>query len=720
MSADENIFERELSFKEDFPPQTYDDWKEKIIADLKGADFEKKLITKTYEGISLQPIYSRVDLAKVKAKEDFPGFADFLRNKNAAGYFSEEWAIAQKYSSAEKGESKLLLYKALSNGQNCITLPLDYFSKTGTYPIGEFSNAGEIMGISVFSLDGLEKALLGLDVKKFQLSVDSGFSPLPFYFFLKSYLAKNEIPAAEVKGTLGADPLVFLLLEGKMEISLESVFDEIELTIKDLAEAGSPMRAVSIGGNAFTDAGASAVEELAFVLSAANEYVYRLSERGLSINEISKRMQLNFGTGPFFFMEIAKLRAARFLWSKLIEEYGGSEEARKVFIHAATANYNLSYYDAHANILRGTTETFSAIAGGANSVETHPFDKRIKRTNEFSSRVARNTQIVLKEETHLDKIIDPAGGSYYVETLTEEVAKAAWDLFKEIEIEGGFLEAVKKGTIQKRISETREKRSADFKMRKTTLVGTNKYVNTKAEKIEKEEISADDILAEKFGIIKRHKEERNKEKLETMLLEFSKVVSASREHIVNYGAGAAFVGASVFELSELLRKEKGEETEVEKLPPFFIGEPFEELRKIAANVENKRGNAPSVFLLNFGTVKEYKARADFSRGFFETGGFKIKYSEGTTDIRNLISQAESSDADVFVFCSTDNNYSELVSEAALKIKSSITNASVALAGNPRDKKQEFIEKGIDEFIFLGCDAYSKLKSLLSKINSGTE
>ncbi len=719
MNAEENFFEEELSFNEDFPAQDYEEWKAKIIADLKGADFEKKLLTKTYEGITLKPIYSRNDLTKIRVGEDFPGFADYVRNKNAAGYAAEEWNVAQRYIASQKGESKLLLYKSLSNGQNCVTLPLDYFSKTGAFPEGDSSTLDELNGLAIFSLNDLEKTLLGLDVKKYPLSVESGFSPLPFYFLLKSYLAKNEIPASEVKGTLGADPLTFLLANGRLKASLESVFDEIELTIKDLTEAKSPMRVISIAGNVFTDAGASAVEELAFVLSAANEHIFRLLNRGLTIEEISRRIQLNFGTGSFFFMEIAKLRAARFLWSKLIEEYGGNKEARKVFIHTTTADYNLAYYDAHTNILRGTTEAFSAIAGGANSVEVRPFDYRLKSSGEFSSRVARNTQIILKEETHLDKIIDPSGGSFYVESLTEEVATTAWKLFKQIEKEGGFFEAIKNGTIQKIISGTKEKRLNDFKKRKTTLVGTNKYVNLKEEKIDREEFPVEEILSVKTEIIQTHKSERNKEKLEAMLIEFSKAVSASRAHIVNYGAGAAFVGASVFELVELLRKEKREITEAEKLERFFIGAPFEELREIAANVEKKRGSAPTAFLLNYGSVKEYKARADFSRGFFETGGFAIKYSEGTTDVENLIEQANKSEAHVFVFCSTDDKYPELVEKAA-KIKEIAPNAKIILAGNPRDKKEEFAEKGIDGFIYLGCDAYATLKNLLSKINSDSE
>src|SRR5690606_8722135 len=235
-------------------------------------------------------------------------------------------------------------------------------------------------------------------------------------------------------------------------ISLNQIFDEMKLATELMIKSNSAIKTIGVNGLHFNNAGSNSVQELAFTLATAVEYLNEMIARGLKVDDVAKRIKFTFGIGSFYFMEVAKLRAARILWSKILEAFGVNEENRKTSIHCKTTRFNQTYFDPYVNMLRSTTEAFYAIVGGADSIHTNPFDESFNPSDNFSRRIARNTQIVLKEESHLDQVIDPAGGAYFVEKLTDDIANAAWKLFQSIEGKDGMINAIQSGFVQEEIS----------------------------------------------------------------------------------------------------------------------------------------------------------------------------------------------------------------------------------------------------------------------------
>jgi len=425
---------------------------------------------------------------------------------------------------------------------------------------------------------------------------------------------------------------------------------------------------------------------------------------------------LNLGIGPSYFMEIAKFKAARILWSNLLKVYGANEESKKIFIHAQTSTFNNSKLDPNVNILRATTETFSAIIGNVDSIETLPYDFMFSKQNEFSSRLARNTQIILKEESHLDSIIDPVGGSYYVETLTQEIATAVWTLFKSIENEGGFLNSIKDGFVQSEIENTRLTKHKDYAKRKSVLVGTNKYSNPKEENTKMEEFDKLNFKEKRAKYLQHYRVDGKAEKHSNILSKLNSVANSEGPELINLASSAILDGATIGEVTKIIRSGTDNSISVKSLDFSRASVVFENLRSSAELTKTSRGFYPKVFLATMGKLKEYKGRADFSRAFFETGSFDIEYPNGYESVEDVVADAIKSNADAIVICSTDLKYPKIVPQIIAKLKSKNSDVSVILAGYPKDQISEHKESGVDDFIYLGCNALSILGSLLSKIN----
>ena len=263
-------------------------------------------------------------------------------------------------------------------------------------------------------------------------------------------------------------------MKGKLN---DSAFEDLKSVVEETA--GLPLfRTIAVHGKFFANSGSSIVQELAFSLAQGAEYMTRLTELGLSADQVAQNIKFNFSIGKVYFMEIAKLRAARLLWAQIVKAYNPqSEESAKMVAHSETNSYNKTIYDPYVNMLRTQTEAMSAALGGASSVTVLPFNAIYEESTEFSERIARNQQILLKEESHLDKIADPAGGSYYIETLTASLAEQAWKLFLEVQEKGGFVAAFREGFIQKEIKAMAAQRDANVAQRRENILGTNQFPN---------------------------------------------------------------------------------------------------------------------------------------------------------------------------------------------------------------------------------------------------
>ena len=435
----------------EFPPVSTEKWMEKVTADLKGADFQKKLVWKTNEGFSINPMYRAEDIADMPTLDCMPGEFPFVRGtKN-----DNDWYVRREISAPTFEEANKKALDVLNKGVNSLGFEIAPDDVTSE-------------NIAVL-LNGICPESVELNFKTCRLASAKLIELLYAYFVSINANLDN------VKGSVNFDPIGRILRKGtdtenKLDLAAEIITKSALLP---------QFRVIGINACLLSNAGAYISQELGFALAWGNEWLQRLSEeKGLAIDEIAGKIKFNFGVGSNYFIEIAKFRAARLLWANIVEAYQPkSSDAAKMQIHAETSVWNMSIYDAHVNLLRSQTEAMSAAIAGVDSLTVTPFDKIYKQPDDFSERIACNQQLLLKEESRFDNVVDPSGGSYYIETLTRSIAQQAWNLFLEIEEKGGFYAALKEGFVQKTVNESNANRHAAVASRREILLGTNQYPN---------------------------------------------------------------------------------------------------------------------------------------------------------------------------------------------------------------------------------------------------
>lgn len=701
-----------VELNKEFPIPTYDEWKAMVETELEGISFDKKLLTTTYEDIVLQPLYTKKDWNE---KNEFPGFYRFMRDNKVDGYLNCPWLICQELNYGDAQEFNNALKYDLERGQNTISIKLDLATMKGFD--ADYANTDDVGegGLSISGMNSLSRALKGIEVEKYPIYVDAGFSALPFLIIFLSYLKKNNISPKSVKGGITADPFNYFTQFGELPVSIDFIFKKMKLTTEYVIKNNLNLRTIGVSGLQYHNAGASAVQELAFVVATLVEYVNQLQNSGLNIKDFHNKIKLSFGVGPFFFIEIAKLRAARILFSNIMKAFGIDENAIDIFIHTDTSSFNQTIYDPYVNTLRATTETFSAILGGADSINVKSFDAPYGLPDEFSRRLARNTQLILMEECNLNLFIDPAGGSYFVEKLTEEIAQKSWAIFQEIEKQGGMLETLKNEYPQNLIEQTYRKREQDLFKRKSVLVGTNMFANTKEQKLQFKSVDKKELQKKRAEYLQKFRLSCEQEKDLSILEKLNNLINSDDETTIDTGVEAILEGATLGEVTRAIRATTESSVKIKKLAIKRLAKPFEKIRERIESIAEKKGEKPKILLATMGSMKQFKARADFSREFFEVAGFNVEYPNGFVAPSDLMKAVEEAKPIAVVICSTDENYPDLVEPIVQGIKSMNKNILVILAGYPKDYVELFKQQGIDDFIYLGVDAYKFFLSLLEKI-----
>ena len=613
----------------EFPPISTATWEDKIIADLKGADYTKKLRWKTGEGFDVKPYYRAEDLEGLDYLNVLPGHSPYVRGLRKE---NNDWIVRQDIFSTDIAESNLLAKDAISKGAGAVGL------KTN----------------EVTTHKQLSDLLADIDLQKTAVNFISAKSyPLTLEFLIYE-LNHRGIDGEKVMGSLNFDPVSYLLVHGEYYISWENDLEEAAYLLGIIREKLPDFKVITINGHYFQNAGSSLVQELAFSLASACEYLACLTNRGLTVDEVAPYIQFSLCIGPNYFMEIAKLRAARLLWTRMVEQYQVKlEESSRLFIHATTALWNKSIYDPYVNMLRTTTEGMSAALGNADSVMILPFDMSYKESDEISRRIARNQQLVLKEESYLDKIVDPAAGSYYIENLTHSIAHHAWEMFKDVEARGGMMESIKSGFIQDEVERSRNQKMTDIALRKTILLGINQYPNL----------------------------------LETMA------------DMVENAVESGFPVSSTYK----------------KLAPFRVAAGFEEIRLTTERFVKKGNKRPTVFLFTMGNLAVLRARAGFATNFFGCAGYEIIDNPGFTTIDEGVESALSSGAEIVVVCSSDEEYPLIVPEISAKIKAARKPVRIVVAGFPKEYIEIFKSAGVDEFIHLRSNLIETLHDFQNKL-----
>lgn len=604
-----------------FPKATFEEWKAAVETSLKGKTIDK-LQTATYEGVTLQPLYTS---EMTGDHSELPGFSPYTRGISPTGYLTQPWLACQPINAATAEAANEKLQAVLNRGQNAITYSVDLLA------------------------NGARLSKLLKDIPT-----------LPFFIDLKGkqkdLLPEFKTVEGPVSGVLAEDPIAEWVVTGQVPENTDEFFAEWVKTIQQYEELSSELKTILIKTSVFHNGGASAVQELAYGLAVAVQYLIEGQKQGLSVESLADKMVFSFSIDSNYFMNIAKLRAARRLWAGLSSAFEANPEDFKMHIHAVTSEVTETLYDQYVNILRTTNQAFAAAIGGIQYMQINPLDHATGEWDEFSERIARNTHLILKEETHITRVVDPAGGSFYVEQLTDDLAEQVWKKFLEIDAAGGILEALKNGIIQANIAEVFNKKALNVALRKDSIIGTNVYPNP-----------ADEV----------------------QIKENNKVESYV---VVN------------------------QPIEITPIKLKRTAELFEQLRLRSAEYKQNNGEVPKIGLINLQELKAYKPRADFIKGLVAAGGVDTIQSDGCYSSEDASVFVTETKLPIYCICGNDDAYGELAEQIVADIKATNPEITIYLAGKQSEELETALQAaGVKEFLHVRSNAISTLTELLEKL-----
>ncbi|WP_246944638.1 methylmalonyl-CoA mutase family protein [Bacillus pinisoli] len=649
---------------DEFSVPSYEQWEQAATSSLKGKPFEK-LFTSTPEEVKLKPIYTQI--------ETETGLELFSNQSD------NRWLINQELSGSNLEELILSINRAKLNGQSVIHFKL--------------RTKESQVGVEMTKLEELKEILKTSDDKEVTFFVNT---KLLHGAFLSGALQASVSENKTLTGVIGHDPIGEWVKEGSLPSTLSFYFDEMVAMLHESIKSQPQLKSILVTSDPYHNGGSTAVQELAYSLSTGIEYVRQCLSRGVPIVEVASRIAFTFSVGSNMFMEIAKLRAANLLWSSIVKEFGGSEEVQQIWFHAKNSSTTKTIYDPYVNMLRATIESFSAVIGGADSIETSAYDEAFQQPTPFSERIARNVQSILLDEAYLGRVVDPSKGSWYIESLTKQVAEKAWVLIQEVEKSGGMMEALKKGTIQQAIAKSREDRFKKIEARQEKIVGVNMYANAMEQATEKHH--------EKLS----YNEESNQEILH-------KSVSISDQEMI---IAKLEEGLSIRQVQQLLQEPVTEDS-ITVVPAIRWSMKFEELRNRAFQFEKLTGTPLSVGLINIGPLAKHKPRTDFTKGFFEVGGFHAHETKSISTLEELSNEFNIVNEKVIVLCGDDVTYTSMGLQVLNHIKQVNPNGKIYIAGLLHEETlPAYKQAGLTGCIHIHTNCYQFLLNLQKDLEEG--
>ncbi len=690
------MLQQDLEAASQFQPVDRAAWRALVDQDLKGAPFERKLVSHTYEGLYLQPLYTADDWPSAGDPSGFSGVRPLTRGAVPLGNAPHGWAICQERFEADPAAARAAILEDLAGGVDAILLRLDACARGGFDPDDpRGASLAGLDGTMAYSARDLDQVLEGVHLGMIGVELEAGAAFLPAAALLAATWDARGVSRAQARGAFNADPLAVLARDGSLPYSLEEGLRRMAALARWTSGRYSGVRAVRVGTAAYHHGGATATQDLAFAMATGLAYLRAMTEAGLSVDEAANQIRFSFALGCSIFLATAKLRAARRLWGRVVEACGGSPEAAPMRMHVRTSKRVLSTRDPWVNLLRNTACVFAAGIAGADSIGSTPFDAILGEPSSLGRRVARNTHHVLMEECHLHRVNDPAGGSWYIERLTDELAAKAWVILQAIESRGGMAAALTSGWIAGQVDSAFAPRRANLATRKDPLLGVSDFPNL-------EESRPSPPLVDRLAL-RRQAAER---------------IAQQRTAAARAGAApdelleAARRGATIGQLATALGADGAPAHLVAPIAVHPFAEPFERLRDASDRLLAECGSRPAVFLASIGRPAEHLARTTFARNLFEAGGFEVAGGEGWPDPSAAIEAFRSSGAHIAVVCSSDPQWPTVVPAIAPALHRAGARA-VVLAGNPGEREAEFRAAGIDRFVFIRCDVVRVLSDLLA-------
>ncbi len=689
------MLSKDISLADEFEPVSYDAWRAAVEVDLKGVPFEKKLVTHTYEGFEIPPVYWRKDWDPTGDPSGMPGMPPFTRGASLLGNSRSGWDIRQEHAAPSPAAVNQAILTDLNRGVTSVLLRLDVAARNGMDVASEeaASRAGRD-GVMLYDAAGFGQALKDVRLDIAGVALEAGAAFLPAAALLTATARAQGVAPETLHFAFNADPLAVLARDGSLPTSLETAYRDLA----DLAAWTSrnlpASTAVRVGTGPYHHAGANAAQDLGFSMATGLRYLRVLTEAGLSVEDAARQMVFSYSVGTNFFLAIAKLRAARKLWARVLEACGGDAAAAPLKMHVRPSKRVLTTRDPWVNMLRNTVCCFAGAVAGAEAITSEPFDKAIGLSNDFSRRIARNTQIILQEESHLSRVIDPAGGCWMVESQTDTLAELSWKVLQEVEAEGGMEQALLSGWVGRRIDSAFAPRAKNIAVRKDQITGVSEFPDIFEKPVLRD---APDYEALRRAAI------------EAAPKQAPAVKRGGVEALVEAAAG----GATLAGMAAALWAGAAEAPSVAPVTPHPYAEPFEALRDESDRRLAATGRRPSVFLANMGPVAHHTARAAFAKNFFEAGGFEVIGAAGFARADEAAAAFRKSGARVAVICSSDKLYETVVAETAPALKAAGARA-VVLAGFPGDKEAAYKEAGVDRFIYIKCNVLQTLRELLEE------
>lgn len=643
---------------EDFPPVSDEQWRSVITRDLKGADYDKKLVWRSHAGLAVQPYYRRQDLKNSAYLEaQSPGAFPYVRGKKTD---DNRWTVCQPVTRSLPADANAVALKALATGAEALSFRSAVCKST-------------LHDQQVLNLADFEQLLQGIDLTKIPVHFDWARSTSQAAAYLKAYCEKNGIGSTSLTGSLEFDPLGIISGSGKAPVDLNAYWDGVAAYLRDAKAALPNMRHLIIHTDVYLDAGSSLTQDLALVMSQAVELLNALTDRGFTAEELLKVMGVKVAVSSSYFMEIAFFRALRLLWANMAAAYGVKNEGAQLWVHAETCELNKTVYDPHVNILRQTTETMSAVIGGVDVMSVPPWDAVCGTSTEATERLARNSQLVIREETGLDHAVDPSAGSFYIETLTDGLAEKSWELFQQLEKAGGYLAALEAGVISKWIQESRSVLDKGVASRRINLLGTNQFPNAKEK------------MASKLG---------GTQGLELDAAHLAPCPSKFADMVAGASKGLPFTDPFL-----------GEAKDVPAVPHRRrLAKSYEQLRLTVEALEKQA----TVYLWTFGNLTMRKARAGFCQNLYACAGFNIVEGSGSGDVEENLKAIAELGAQWVVFCSSDDEYLTSVPEFVQALKSRFPQVVPVVAGYPADAVEALKQAGVADFVHVKTETVAYL------------
>ena len=581
------------------------DWLKLATKEMKGNDPES-LVWNTPEGISVKPVYTEKDLEGLGHLNSLPGMVPFTRGPKATMYAGRPWTIRQYAGFSTAEESNKFYRAALAGGQKGLSVAFDLATHRGydsDHPrvVGDVGKAG----VAIDSVEDMKILFDGIPLDKMSVSMTMNGAVVPV---LASFIVAGEeqgFSRDQLSGTIQNDILKEFMVRNTYiyppEPSMRIVSDIIEYTAKEMPRYNS----ISISGYHIQEAGSTIVQELAFTLADGRDYVRAAIAKGMDVDAFAGRLSFFFNMGMNFFMEAAKLRAARFLWSKIMAEFGASERSQMLRTHCQTSGVSLQEQDPYNNIVRTAYEAMSAALGGTQSLHTNSFDEAIALPTDFSSRIARNTQLILQHETGVTKVVDPLAGSYYVESLTAELIDEAWALMEEIESLGGMTQAINEGMPKARIEEAAAQKQARIDKGEEVIVGVNKFQPTQETKVDIRDIDNAAVRDAQITRLNLIRKTRDASAHEAALANLEKVASGDGnilEAAVEAARARATVGEISWSLQNVFGRHAAEIVTIHGVYEDAYGDDpvFHETQNVITDFAEKLGRKPRVLVVKMG------------------------------------------------------------------------------------------------------------------------